>query len=118
MAGGEVLADVDVDDRVILGGQRGEDLGVIGDVDGGCGGQVASGGHVVENLLGDDVHAVPMHHPVQIHIEGHNGDLVFLQQGLGQIAGAVSGDFNRHRESSIVISMVLGIPLYSIINPG
>ena len=73
---------------------------------------------MIKNLPGNDIHTIPVDHSVQIDIEGDDGDLVLLQQVLGQIAGAVSGDFNRHRESSVVISIVLGIPLYSIINPG
>ena len=82
VAGGEIGADVDVDNRITFRKEPGEQLLIVAYIIGGGGAQVAPGGNVVEDVLGMDVHPVPegfaaLHgvegqklHPVGLEIVG------------------------------------------------
>lgn len=75
----------------------GEKLDVVVFAYGGGGAQRAAGRHVGENLLGGDIHAVPVGYAVHDDIERHGVDVKAIQQLLRQVAGAVRGDLDLHK---------------------
>ena len=82
--------------RVVLGGQFGEQLLVVRNVNGGGGGQLSPVLHVAEDVLGAGLQTVFISVAAEGHIQGHHGDLIALQQLRGQVAGAGGGDFDGH----------------------
>lgn len=67
----------------------GEKLDVVVFAYGGGGAQRAAGRHVGENLLGGDIHAVPVGYAVHDDVQRHGGNVKAIQQLLRQVAGAV-----------------------------
>ncbi|MPN18671.1 hypothetical protein SDC9_166034 [bioreactor metagenome] len=100
MAAGKTGAQIDVDDRVIFLQQFAEQLVVIRRIYRAGGGDVAAGVHMGGNVRRMDVHAVLVDTLAFYNAQRHHRDIVFLQQGDRQVAGAVRGNFNHGRACS------------------
>ena len=92
----EAGAQIDMHNRIVFVGKRGQKINVLANADGCGGAQSPSRRHMGKNLSRCDGNIVLEAVAVFDNGKGRQGNVVFFGQRLGQVAGTVGNDFNIH----------------------
>ena len=109
VAGGEAGTQADVNDAVAGALEGFKEVDVVADAAGRGGAQGAAGCHMGEDLCGGDGHAVFEGFVVFDDGQRGQGNVVSIQKRLGQVTGAVCGDFDIHVWYSLLFLVGDGI---------
>ena len=101
VAGGHIGADGDMEHGVIAGSETGEQVRVFANAHRRRGAQGSAAVHMGEDILRRNVDAVVIGAGAHADGKGCDGNIIFLDKGWGQVAGAVGTDLDFHDKTSM-----------------
>jgi hypothetical protein len=94
MTAGNGAGEIDMDHGVMGFAQMGEEIFVIADAHGICGGDLSAAFHVGGNITCRDADTITIELVVFHDAQGNGGNVVLFQDAAGQIAGGIRCDLD------------------------